>query len=653
MNKWPQGSLDFYIEIFGFSYLVEVKRGLWQHGRVKKVSNMKKKIEEWGLGLPAFVFVCLLSMGIAAMAFSIPTIDLDGQVNMQKVVDQEKGQYLGHPSTVMLEDGKTIYCVYPRGHGKGALILKRSDDQGWNWSERLEVPESWATSLETPHIYRVIDPAGKKRLIVWSALYPARYAISEDDGATWSELKAAGEWGGIVAMASQIPMKEPGHYMAFFHDDGRFITSQNQMLRPAVFTLYTVESVDGGLTWDKPKKIYASSEMHLCEPGVIRSPDGKQIAMLLRENSRRKNSQIMFSNDEGHTWSNPRSLPPELNGDRHTPVYAPDGRLYVSFRDMQPTGQSSATSGDWVAWVGTYDDLLNGRSGQYRIRLKDNKNAWDCAYPAVTVLPTGDLLNITYGHWTDKEPAYIMSVRFNLDTVDKLFPGVMPGNPEKDLAAIKAMVANRGVPINWLFTGDSITHAIVHTLGERSYAEHFEERIRGEFWRPRDVVIKTGISGDTTDGILRDFDRRVAEFKPQVVSVMIGMNDARRGPDKKNEFRQNLTSLIKRIRDIGAVPILNSLNMIQLEKVPIQAETEAYSDIVKEIAQEQGVIVVDHWSWWKANCTTPEILNEWLNDPIHPNGLGHRHFAIEFFKRLEMYDEKSPTCQPVDPRRKK
>jgi hypothetical protein len=121
----------------------------------------------------------------------------------------------GHPSTVMLEDGKTIYCVYPRGHGKGALILKRSDDQGWNWSERLKVPESWATSLETPHIYRVIDPAGKKRLIVWSALYPARYAISEDDGATWSELKAAGEWGGIVAMASQIPMKEPGHYMAF------------------------------------------------------------------------------------------------------------------------------------------------------------------------------------------------------------------------------------------------------------------------------------------------------------------------------------------------------------------------------------------------------------------------------------------------------
>ena len=615
--------------------------------------KMNRKLIKWSLGRSALAGVSLLAMAVAAMAFSIPTIDLDGQTNMQRVVDQEKGQYLGHPSTVMLEDGKTIYCVYPRGHGKGALLLKRSDDRGWSWSERLSVPESWATSLETPHMYRVVDAEGKKRLMVWSALYPARFALSEDDGQSWGELQPAGDWGGIVAMASQIPMKEPGHYMAFFHDDGRFFTSQNLMQSPMVFTLYTVESFDGGLSWETPKKIYASSAMHLCEPGVIRSPDGSQIAMLLRENSRRKNSQIMFSGDEGRTWSHPRPLPPELNGDRHTPIYAPDGRLYISFRDMQPAGQSSATAGDWVAWVGTYDDLLNGRSGQFRIRLKDNKNPWDCAYPAVTVLPTGDLLNITYGHWTQGEPPYILSVRFHLEAVDKLYPGVMPGNPEKDLAKIKAMVAERGTPLNWLFTGDSITHAIVHTLGERSYAEHFEERIRGEYWRPRDVVIKTGISGDTTDGILRDFDRRVAEFKPQVVSVMIGMNDARRGSDKKEEFRENLTSLVKRIRSIGAIPILNTLNMIQFEKVPIQAETEACSDIVREVGEAEGVITVDHWRWWEVNCTTPEILNDWLNDPIHPNGLGHRHFAIEFFKRLDMYDEKSPTCQPVDPRRQK
>lgn len=612
--------------------------------------NIPTKLKFWFGAAAAFTASLLFTTETTA-SFSIPTIDLDRETSMQQIVDKEQGQYLGHPSAVLLEDGKTIYCVYPKGHGKGALILKRSDDQGWNWSQRLTVPESWSTSLETPHMYRMTDKEGKKRLIVWSSLYPARYSLSEDDGATWSELQPAGNWGGIVAMASQIPMKEPGHYMAFFHDDGRFFTEKSNYKNPPVFTLYTVETFDGGVTWETPKAIYSSSEMNLCEPGVIRSPDGKEIAMLLRENSRSKNSQVMFSSDEGKTWSSPLSLPDELNGDRHTPVYAPDGRLYITFRDMQPNGKSSSTQGDWVAWVGHYEDLHNGRVGQYRIRLKDNKNPWDCAYPAVCVLPTGALLNITYGHWTEKEPPYILSVRFDLDTMDKFYPGSMPGNPDKDLEAIKKMMA-APKPMNWLFTGDSITHAMVHTLGERSYAEHFEERLRGEYWRVQDVVIKTGISGDTADGILRGFERRVAEFNPQVVSIMIGMNDARRGAGHKDEFRQNLRSLIKRVRAIGAIPILNTMNMIQLEKVPIQAETEAFSDIVREIGAEQGVIVVDHWKWWEQNCTTPEILNSWLNDPIHPNGLGHRHFAIEFFKRLDLYDENSPTCQPVDPRRK-
>ena len=47
--------------------------------------------------------------------------------------------------------------------------------------------------------------------------------------------------------------------------------------------------------------------MHLCEGGFVRSPDGKTIALLLRENSRHHNSQIMFSEDEGKTWTPPKN----------------------------------------------------------------------------------------------------------------------------------------------------------------------------------------------------------------------------------------------------------------------------------------------------------------------------------------------------------
>ena len=48
----------------------------------------------------------------------------------------------------------------------------------------------------------------------------------------------------------------------------------------------------------------------------------------------RENSQIIFSRDEGKTWTDPRPLPNILTGDRHTAAYTPDGRLIISFRDV-------------------------------------------------------------------------------------------------------------------------------------------------------------------------------------------------------------------------------------------------------------------------------------------------------------------------------
>lgn len=86
-------------------------------------------------------------------------------------------------STLLLEDQRTILATYPRGHGKGPIVLKKSTNGGLTWSGRLPVPENWATSLETPTVFRTIDPSGKKRLILWSGLYPARLSFSEDDGA--------------------------------------------------------------------------------------------------------------------------------------------------------------------------------------------------------------------------------------------------------------------------------------------------------------------------------------------------------------------------------------------------------------------------------------------------------------------------------------
>lgn len=375
-------------------------------------SLMTRTMRTWNCIIP-----CLL---LAAIAQAQPAlIDLNDESSRQVIVDREPGQYLGHPTTCLLEDGQTMLCVYPKGHGRGAIMYKRSADGGLTWSDRLPTPANWATSREVPTLHRVVDAEGKKRIIMWSGLYPARLAVTEDDGANWSELKQVGDWGGIVVMGFVEQLRTgKGHYMAMFHDDGRFFQADGKA--PKGFTLYKTYSRDGGLTWSFPESVFNSSEVHLCEPGCIRSPDGKRLAVLLRENSRRKNSHIIFSDDEGTTWTEPREVPLSLTGDRHTGKYTPDGRLFISFRCISPASQRANRSyeGDWVAWVGTWQDLIDSTEGQYFVRLKDNTKGSDTAYPGVEVLPDGTIVTTTYGHWTAGEEPYIMSVRLKLSELD-------------------------------------------------------------------------------------------------------------------------------------------------------------------------------------------------------------------------------------------
>lgn len=344
----------------------------------------------------------------AAEFGGVAQTDLAPRAEAVIVVDREPGRYVGHPTTVTLADGRTVLCAYPLGHGKGPIVLKRSEDGGRTWSARLPVPENWATSQETPTLHRVPRPEGGERLLLFSGLHPIRMAHSEDMGRTWSPLAPIGDFGGIVAMSSVAPTRD-GALLAWFHDDGRFLGPEGAPAPPGPrFRVYQSRSADGGLTWSAPSEIAARADADLCEPGFVRAPDGGAIALLLRENSRKKNSFIMFSEDEGAAWSAPRELPAALTGDRHVVAHLADGRLAISLRDM---AADSPWRGDWILWLGSWDDLTSGRPGARRLRLLDNLNAWDCGYAGLDTLADGALLAVSYGHWSAGEPPWVAALR--------------------------------------------------------------------------------------------------------------------------------------------------------------------------------------------------------------------------------------------------
>ncbi len=206
-------------------------------------------------------------------------------------------------------------------------------------------------------------------------------------------------------------------------------------------------------------------------------------------------------------------------------------------------------------------------------------------------------------------------------------------------------------PLTWLFYGDSITHGALHTFGWRDYTQHFAERIRHEMGRNRDVVINTAISGNTTAQLLDSFDLRVARFKPDVVFLMIGMNDclqARGVPI--DAFKANLQQLCDRLAELGSMVVLQTTNPILPGSDPNrESYFIAYMECVREIARANALMLVDHERRWQEEESEHYF---WMSDAIHPNKEGHLMFAHTLFEALGIFNTAgSRVCQFYVPRR--
>jgi len=338
---------------------------------------------------------------------NLPVVDISQLTERHVIVAAGTEQvYQGHPTTLLMPDGKTMFCVWSLGHGGPAGPMARSDDAGLTW-KRLddELPPGFKGHSNCPSIYRMVDPQGKERLWVFSAQPLMPRIVSEDGGKTWKEMEPLG-FECVMTFSSVVRLKD-GSYLGLYH---RQAGSALQALQ--------TRTADGGLSWSEPRVVAEVEGKAPCEPFAFRSPDGKELCCLMRENTHQGRSLMMFSLDEGQTWSRPQDTPWGLTGDRHMGVYASDGRLVIAFRDK---AFDSSTHNHFVAWVGTYDDIRNGRPGQYRIKLLHCNAGGDCGYPGMELLPDGTIVATTYiKYQPGKNKQSVMSTRFNLKETDAL-----------------------------------------------------------------------------------------------------------------------------------------------------------------------------------------------------------------------------------------
>lgn len=204
-------------------------------------------------------------------------------------------------------------------------------------------------------------------------------------------------------------------------------------------------------------------------------------------------------------------------------------------------------------------------------------------------------------------------------------------------------------PLKWLFYGDSITHGAFHTFGARDYSEHFSERVRFEMARRQDIVLKSAFSGDTTEKLLGDFEWRVTRFTPDVVFLMIGMNDAC-STNKINEtqFKDNLLKLNARITDFGGICVMMTTCPIIPGGDPRREPyIDGFMQQIHDVATEQSLPLIDHYSLWKDNNN----FLYWMSNAFHPNAHGHLAFSTLIFRELGIWSEDSNVCKLFFPGR--
>ncbi|AQQ09105.1 Neuraminidase (sialidase) [Sedimentisphaera cyanobacteriorum] len=173
---------------------------------------------------------------------------------------------------------------------------------------------------------------------------------------------------------------------------------------------------DGGLTWSDPRVIADVKGKDPCEPYVFMSPDQNELCCIMQENTHQGRSLMMFSKDEGKTWSNSVKTSLGLTGDRHQGVYTQDGRLVIAFRDR---AKGSPSYGHFIAWVGTYENVRNSSPGEYRIKLLQSNAGTDCGYPGIEILPDGTIVATTYIKYKDNNNKHsVVSTRFKIHETD-------------------------------------------------------------------------------------------------------------------------------------------------------------------------------------------------------------------------------------------
>ncbi|WP_439622997.1 GDSL-type esterase/lipase family protein [Gemmata sp.] len=221
----------------------------------------------------------------------------------------------------------------------------------------------------------------------------------------------------------------------------------------------------------------------------------------------------------------------------------------------------------------------------------------------------------------------------------------------------------------WVMAGDSITAQHLHS-------NYFEAFCFARYPKAKFAFRNSGVGGHTVPSTLARFEYDVAAWKPTIVSVELGMNDA--GNTAPDAFIKSMGAMVERIRKAEARPVVLSASPVndglplaragtrnqrlaeyadglkefcEKERVPYADQFHALVDVwarnkpreklltavadLKPAAADDSVAGVEHLrAFLAAQEKDPAAGANLLGDPVHPGAPGQLMMAAALLKQL-------------------
>lgn len=241
------------------------------------------------------------------------------------------------------------------------------------------------------------------------------------------------------------------------------------------------------------------------------------------------------------------------------------------------------------------------------------------------------------------------------------------------VASLAAEPSPGGFPLKngdiWVMAGDSITAQHLHS-------NYFEAFCYARYPKLKFAFRNSGVGGHTIPTTLNRFEYDIAAWKPTVVSVELGMNDAGGTPTER--FIANMGTMVSRIRGINARPVILSASPVndgstmrdlhqrnqrldeyatalktfcEKDQIPYADQFHSLVDVwgrnkpretlannlpvVQQMARDDSITGVEHLrAFLKAQENKPDKALSMQGDPVHPGPHGQLMMAAALLKGL-------------------